>query len=195
MAMLLGMTGEAQASGTNLSNITSDSIKDMENQIDNAQNERDQLKNGLSDIRKLVQQLEQEKKDLKNYVAKLDESMNQIEQKIEELKLQIANKEADIVEAQKQLEHAQEVEDSQYAAMSSHIRYSYERGENYFLDMILGATSFADFLNRSYYMEKVAEYDNQMLESFIQTREYVELCKAQLEEDKAFLDEIGRAHV
>ena len=36
--------------------------------------------------------------------------MNQIEQKIEELKLQIANKEADIVEAQKQLEHAQEVE-------------------------------------------------------------------------------------
>ena len=189
MAMLLGMTGEAQASGTNLSNITSDSIKDMENQIDNAQNERDQLKNGLSDIRKLVQQLEQEKKDLKNYVAKLDESMNQIEQKIEELKLQIANKEADIVEAQKQLEHAQEVEDSQYAAMSSHIRYSYERGEKHVLDMILGATSFADFLNRSYYMEKVAEYDNQMLESFIQTREYVELCKAQLEEDKAFLDE------
>ena len=62
LAMLLGMTGEARASGTNLSNITSDSIKDMENQIDNAQNERDQLKNGLSDIRKLVQQLEQEKR-------------------------------------------------------------------------------------------------------------------------------------
>ena len=180
MAMLLGMTGEAQASGTNLSNITSDSIKDMENQIDNAQNERDQLKNGLSDIRKLVQQLEQEKKDLKNYVAKLDESMNQIEQKIEELKLQIANKEADIVEAQKQLEHAQEVEDSQYAAMSSHIRYSYERGENYFLDMILGATSFADFLNRSYYMEKVAEYDKAFLDE----------AKAGVESEQAALEEL-----
>lgn len=189
LAMLLCMTGKAQASGTNLSNITSDSIREMENQIDSAQNERDQLKNGLSDIRKLVQQLEQEKRDLKNYVAKLDASMAQIEQKITDLKLQIANKEADIVEAQKQLEHAQEVEESQYVAMSSHIRYSYERGENYFLDMILGANSFADFLNRSYYMEKVAEYDDQMLESFIQTREYVELCKAQLEEDKAFLDE------
>lgn len=189
LALLLCVSGKAQASGTNLSNITSDSIKEMENQIDSAQNERDQLKNGLSDIRKLVQQLEQEKKDLKNYVAKLDENMAQIEQKITDLKLRIASKEADIVEAQKQLEYAQEVEDSQYAAMSSHIRYSYERGENYFLDMMLGATSFADFLNRSYYMEKVAEYDDQMLESFIQTREYVELCKAQLEEDKAFLDE------
>jgi len=189
LAMLLCMAGRAQASGTNLSGITSDSIREMEDQIDTAQNERDQLKNGLSDIRKLVQQLEQEKKDLKNYVVKLDESMAQIEQKIADLKLQIANKEADIAEAQKQLEHAREVEDSQYAAMSSHIRYSYERGENYFLDMILGSTSFADFLNRSYYMEKVAEYDDQLLDSFIQTREYVALCKAQLEEDKAFLDE------
>lgn len=189
LAMLLGTVGKAHASGTNLSNITSDSIREMESQIDSAQNERDQLKNGLSDIKKLVQQLEQEKKDLKNYVAKLDESMTQIEQKIADLKLQIANKEADIVEAQKQLEYAQEVEDEQYAAMSSHIRYSYERGENYFWDMILGATSFSDFLNRSYYMEQVAEYDNEMLESFIQTREYVALCKVQLEEEKAFLDE------
>lgn len=189
LAMLSATGGKAHASGTNLSSITSDSIREMESQIDSAQNERDQLKNGLSDIKKLVQQLEQEKKDLKNYVAKLDENMAQIEQKIAELKIQIADKEAEIVEAQKQLEYAQEVEDSQYAAMSSHIRYSYERGENYFLDMILGATSFADFLNRSYYMEQVAEYDNDMLESFIQTREYVALCKAQLEEDKAFLDE------
>ncbi|MCI9071741.1 MAG: peptidoglycan DD-metalloendopeptidase family protein [Lachnospiraceae bacterium] len=189
LAALLCTAGVDRVSATNLSNITSESIQEMENQIDNAQNERDQLKNGLSDIRKLVQQLEQEKKDLKNYVVKLDESMAQIEQKIVDLKIQIANKEADIVEAQKQLENAQKVEAGQYEAMSSRIKFSYERGENYFLDMIMGATSFADFLNRSYYMEQVAEYDNQMLLSFIQTREYVELCKARLEEDKAFLDE------
>ena len=44
LAMLLGMTGEAQASGTNLSNITSDSIKDMENQIDNADDYQAELK-------------------------------------------------------------------------------------------------------------------------------------------------------
>ena len=208
-ATLLCAAGGARVSATNLSNITSESIQEMENQIDNAQNERDQLKNGLSDIRKLVQQLEQEKKDLqemigdrgytggdgwfvwdqKNYVVKLDENMAQIEQKIADLKTQIANKEADIVEAQRQLENALEVEAGQYEAMSSRIRFSYERGENYFLDMIMGASSFADFLNRSFYMEQVAEYDNQMLVSFIQTREYVELCKARLEEDKAFLDE------
>ena len=188
-AALLCTAGEPRVCATNLSEITSDSIKDMESQIDNAQSERDQLKNSLSDIKKLVQQLEKEKKDLKGYVAKLDENMAQIEQKIEDLKIQIANKEADIEEAQRQLEHALEVEANQYETMSSRIQFSYESGENYFLDMLMGATSFADFLNRSYYMEQVADYDNQMLESFIQTREYVELCKAQLEQDKAFLDE------
>ena len=55
-ATLLCAAGGARVSATNLSNITSESIQEMENQIDNAQNERDQLKNGLSDIRKLVQQ-------------------------------------------------------------------------------------------------------------------------------------------
>ncbi len=186
---MLCMAGDVHASGLSLSSITSDSIQEMENQIDSAQSERDQLKNSLSDIKKLVQQLEKEKKDLKNFVVKLDENMAQIEQKIVDLKIQIADKEAEIVEAQKQLEHALEVEASQYEAMSDRIRFSYETGENYFVDMLMGSSSFADFLNRSYYMEKVAEYDNEMLESFIQTREYVELCKARLEQDKAFLDE------
>lgn len=187
--LLLGFAGDVQASGTSLSGITSDSIKDMENQIDNAQSERDQLKNSLSDIKKLVEQLEQEKKDLKSYVAKLDQNMAEIEQKIAELKLRITDKEAEITEAEKQLDHALEVEAEQYEAMANHIRYSYERGESQLLDMLLGSDSLADFLNRSFYMEKVAEYDNQMLESFIQTREYVELCKQQLEEDKAYLEE------
>lgn len=186
---MLCMAGDVHASGLSLSSITSDSIQEMENQIDSAQSERDQLKNSLSDIKKLVQQLEKEKKDLKNYVVKLDENMALIEQKIVDLKIQIADKEAEIVEAQKQLEHALEVEASQYEAMSDRIRFSYETGDSYFVDMLMGSSSFADFLNRSYYMEKVAEYDNEMLESFIQTREYVELCKAQLEQDKAFLDE------
>ncbi len=189
LLLVFCIAGDVHVSATSLSSITSDSIKDMENQIDNAQNERDQLKNSLSDIKKLVQQLEQEKKDLKNYVTRLDENMAQIEQKIANLKLQIADKEAEITEAQKQLEHAQEVEAGQYEAMASHIRFSYERGERYLLDMLLGSESFADFLNRSLYMQRVADYDNQMLESFIQTREYVELCKKQLEEDKAFLEE------
>lgn len=189
LVVVLCVAGDVHASGLSLSSITSDSIQEMQNQIDNAQSERDQLKNSLSDIRKLVQQLEKEKKDLKNFLAKLDENMAQIEQKIMDLKLQITNKEAEIVEAQKQLDQALEVEANQYEAMSNHIRFSYETGESYFLDMLMGSTSFADFLNRSFYMERIAEYDNQMLESFIQTREYVELCKAQLEQDKAYLDE------
>ncbi|MDE6673294.1 MAG: peptidase M23, partial [Acetatifactor sp.] len=155
---MLCMAGDVHASGLSLSGITSDSIQEMENQIDSAQSERDQLKNSLSDIKKLVQQLEKEKKDLKNYVVKLDENMALIEQQIVDLKIQIADKEAEIVEAEKQLEHALEVEANQYEAMSDRIRFSYETGDSYFVDMLMGSSSFADFLNRSYYMEKVAEY-------------------------------------
>ena len=53
---------DAGASG--LSGITSSAIKDMQEQISNAEKERDELKNSLSNVKKLVAQLEKEKSNL-----------------------------------------------------------------------------------------------------------------------------------
>lgn len=57
------------------------------------------------------------------------------------------------------------------------------------MDMLAGASSFGDFLNKADFVEKVMAYDKQIWQDYIRTREYVELCKRQLELEKEILDE------
>ncbi len=185
----LALFEPCQANATSLSDITSNVIQDMRDQIKDAQEERNELKNSLSNIKDLVKKLEKEKKNLNNYVAKLDKNLAEIEDKITQLNEQIILKEAELAETEKQLEEALEKEETQHDSMDKHIRLIYQKGIGRYFEVLLEADSLGDLLNRFTYVNSMAEYDNKMLDDFIATREYVELCKEQLEIDKALLDE------
>lgn len=172
-----------------MSSITSDSIRDKEEQIRQAENEKDALKSGLSDLQNIKKDLETQRSSLKNYVAQLDSSLARIEQNIQELSAKIAAKEEEIAVSQEQLETALENEENQKESMINHIRMVYESGEPQMLDMLLKSASFSDFLNKADYTERVMAYDNKMWQDYKLVREYVELCKQELELEKEILDE------
>ena len=172
-----------------MSSITSDSIRDKEEQIRQAENEKDALKSGLSDLQNIKKDLETQRSSLKNYVAQLDSSLARIEQNIQELSVKIAAKEEEIAVSQEQLETALENEENQKESMINHIRMVYESGEPQMLDMLLKSASFSDFLNKADYTERVMAYDNKMWQDYKLVREYVELCKQELELEKEILDE------
>lgn len=180
----------APVQSVNASGVTSDKIKDMENQISNAESEMKDLKNSLSDVKKLVNQLEGEKTSLKNYVVELDNTLAVIEAKIADLLAQIIQKEADIADAQKQLEEAKEVEANQYESMGERIKYSYEKGAYHYLQLLFTASSFSDLLNKLTYEEEMARYEREKLDDYIEAREYVELCEQQLQVEKDYLDAV-----
>ena len=174
---------------TSLSGVTSSTIQGMRDQISDAQKEKDKLQSSLSDVKKMVAQLEKEKSNLNNYVAKLDKNLEEIEVKITELNEQIVVKEAEIVENQKMLDEALQTEASQQDSMGKHIRLIYQQGIRHYFEVLLQAESLGDLLNRITYVNSMAQYDKSMLDDFIETREYVELCREQLDLDKAILDE------
>ena len=169
--------------------MTSDSIKEKEAQIDQAEKEKEALKNSLSDIQGIKKELEAQRTNLKNYVMELDKNLTIIEERITDLLQRITVKEAEITEAEAQLEAAIEREESQKISMMIHVRMTYERGDPQLMDMLAGASSFGDFLNKADFVEKVMAYDKQIWQDYIRTREYVELCKRQLELEKEILDE------
>ena len=166
-----------------------ESIKEKEDQISQKKEEKEALKDGLSDLQQIKKDLESQKNDLKNYVKGLDSTLEQIGQKISALKEQISAKEAEIEQAQTELEVAQEKERSQQESMAIHIRIAYESESPTVLDMLLKASSFGDFLNRMDHMEKVAAADHQMWQEYKAAKEYVQLCKEELELEKEILDE------
>ena len=182
-----GMAMKASASGTSAS--ASESIKEKEDQISQKKEEKEALKKGLSNLQEIKKNLESEKADLKKYVQQLDGNLEQIEENIRELNARITEKEEEIDRTQEELEAAQEREENQKEAMEVHIRLSYESGEPSFVDMLLGARSFGDFLNKMDYVEKMMILDRQMWEDYKAVKEYVQLCKEELELEKEILDE------
>lgn len=172
---------------------TMESIQQKKEEINQAKEEREKLKNGLSDIKKLVQQLEKSKSSLKNYVKELDGQLIDIGEKIEELKSLITQKEQEIEETKKELEEAIAIEEKQYEEMKIRIRFMYEKGDQFYLDMLAGASSFGDMLNKAGYVEAISAYDRGKLNEYEENRMLIEVIKEQLEEEEASLQEAKAA--
>ena len=177
------------AGASNLSAITSDSIKEKEEQIAQKEEEKEALKGGLSNLQEIKKGLEALKADLNNYVQELDNTLAQIEKNIAELNESIRLKEEEIRKAEEELAAALEKEERQKEAMNASVRMIYEMGEVSLLDLLLRARSMGDFLNQADYVEKLVAYDQQIWQEYKQAREYAQLCQEQLNLEKEILDE------
>ncbi len=187
LAMVLGLPGNSYA--ISYSDITSDVIKEKENQILEAEQKKQELENNLSNLEEMKEELENSRDDLKKYVEELDIKLAGIEAKIEELNVLIAAKEAEIAEAEIELAEAIKTETAQYEAMKLRIQFMYEQGESNYFAMLLSAENFSDMLNKADYIEQLSAYDRQKLDEYAATTEYVRICKAELEAQKGLLDE------
>lgn len=183
--ILAGKMQHTACAGT----LTSDSIKEMEGQIEEAEKERKELQSGLTDLKRIKAELENSKNDLTKYVQELDSNLADIEAKIEELKELITKKEAEITETEKNLEEAQKIEQEQYEAMKVRIQFMYERGDDFFLEMLLASESFAEMLNKADYIEQLSAYDRKMLDEYALNSQMIQLYKEELETEKSILDE------
>jgi len=165
-----------------------DSIKEKQKQIEEAEKEKKSIKNTISDINSMVDELEKEKDDLTAYVSELDGQVTEIEANIEELEAAIAKKEQDIADTEAELEKAQQVQLDQYNAMKARIKFMYERGDSYYLEMLFMSQSFGDMVNKADYIEQLSAYDKKKFTEYVEYCEYVEQCKVALEAEKDTLD-------
>lgn len=173
--------------------LTNDSIKEKEEAISKAEEEKKILQTGLSDIKKIVASLESTKNDLDSYVKSLDANLAKIEEKITELKELISKKEKEIEETMEALEEAQKVAEEQYEAMKSRIKFMYERGDTFYLELMLSAESFGDMLNKSDYVMKLSAYDRKMLDEYEKTAQAIAAFKVELEAEQEVLAEAKEA--
>ncbi len=189
LIMIITAPISMKALATSLSSITSETIRQKEEQIDQAQREKEALENNLSNLQQIKKDLEAEKKNLKKYVEQLDQSLTLIEQNIAELKIKIENKEIEILNTEAELATALEQEDNQLDSMVKRMKLMYEQSDSYMIEMLLKADSFSDFLNRADYMERIVIYDKQHWRIFKENRQLIELCKQELELEKQLLDQ------
>lgn len=128
--------------------------------------------------------LEDQKKELESYLTELNDNLTEITENIGEIEEKISDKQEEIEEAKEQVALAIEEEERQYALMKKRIKFMYERGGNSLLSTFFSSRSYADFLNKTEYIDKVEEYDKKMYEKLIEIREGVEEKQTILEEEE-----------
>lgn len=165
------------------------SIKDKQDELDRAQKEKRELQGDMSNIQKILKSLESEKANLNSYVEQLDLSLEQVQAKITTLKEMIIKKEAEVDQAQIDLDVAETDRDDQYEAMKARIKFMYEKGDNYYMNMLFSSSSFGDMVNKADYIEELAKYDRKMLENYKANCEYIQACRDGLSAEKEVLEE------
>lgn len=191
---LLIATGAArQYQVVHASELTNESIKQKEAEIEKAKEEKKSLQSGLTNVKELKKSLEASKTNLANYITELDANLAEIQANIEELKTKVSQKEEEIAVKTQELEEALAVQKAQYEAMKARIKFMYEKGDSLYLELVFTSSSFSEMLNKAEYVESLARYDRKMLDEYVAYAEYVALCKEGLEEEKSVLDEAKKA--
>ena len=177
-----------QGTNARAEELTNDYIKQRQEQIKQAQEEKEEISSKISDAESVKQKLESDKSDLETYVQDLDKELSDIQSKIEELSDKIDEKEKEITQTEEELEKAQAQQDQQYEDMKSRIGYIYEKGNVNYLDILASAGSFSDLMNKAAYVDALSSYDHQKLEEFKQQVDLVRTTKEALEQEKDTLD-------
>ncbi len=138
--------------------------KDMQKKINAAKNER------------------AEAYEYKNYIdSQLNlttEEISTIDALIKELDTKIAEKENEITAASKSIEE-------QYNNFKQIMRLSYEEGNASYIELVLGADDFYDFLVRIEQVSALMEYSTGLLNEYKKSKEELENAKRSLETSKS----------
>ncbi len=147
----------------------------------NTQSRYEEAQGMLGDLEEEQSALEEQIQELDAQLVEVLASVGLMEELIEETQEQI-------LAAQDEYDEAKAREDEQYAAMKKRIRYLYEEGDVSYVELILKTGSWSDMLNRTEYVEKLSEYDANMLKKYILLKEEVAVKQAQLEDRESELE-------
>lgn len=193
VTLCLALVFSCAAPAPSVQAVTSESIREKEQEIEKAKEQVSGLKSSLTDVEKLKKELEQSKSDLTAFVQQLDGQLADIQENIAKYNTMITEKEEEIEETLRDLDEAQARQELQYAAMKKRIQFMYERSDSFYMETLFGSESIAGIVNRADYIEALSRYDREKLDEYVETRKYVELCKEELEVEKQVLDEAREA--
>ena len=163
-------------------------IQGNKDKLDDVQTNIDRIEAERKETEKKLAELKEKREDVESYIAAVEAEIRAV---IDEVAVMTEEKFAVMQQIEKVTEEllAAEAEaDDQYEKMKLRIRYMYERGETEYLELLLSAENFTDFLGKAEYISQISEYDRTMLNHYQETVLQIEGAKAELLAQKAELE-------
>lgn len=149
---------------------TGSSVEELERQREEQQSQLDSLK--------------EYQINLSDELTELNNGLQEISNELTDTQDEIAAKNVEIDAAESRIAELTTRSESQYEAMKKRVQYMYENGNQSYLELLLGASSFSDFLNRMEYAKSIYDYDRQELSDYQDTLAELKQQKEDLETAK-----------
>lgn len=170
-----------------------DAAKQLQQQTQDAISENqtgiDALNASIGQLEGEIGNLNAQLSAIAGQINALDDDIGDMEREIELTKASAQEVEEQIRVTTAQLEESERQQAAQYAAMKQRVRFLYEKGQNYYLEILFGARSLSDFLTINQYMARVSDYDVKMMEEYLLQQELIKEKQALLEKEKEQLEE------
>ncbi|SFU95326.1 Cell Wall Hydrolase [Butyrivibrio sp. INlla21] len=157
--------------------------------LEEAKEKKAKSQNELNSTKDNIAEMNEEKSSLQGQLNTLNSQLTEVSNNLEAIEEQIGDKKTEIENTLAELDAAKETEENQYASMKKRVQFIYEKQNFVLVDMLLGATDFAAFLNQNHYIEELSAYDRKMFLQYIETRELIEEKEATLEVERKQLEE------
>ena len=163
-------------------------VSDLESQRQETLEEIESLKESISDVQDEIDSLKTEKNTIQRYINQLDQQFRNLTDEIAAFEVKIEEKKADIEATKIKLEEAKVACDEQYASMKLRIQFIYENPSASLFELVLTSESMSEALNRADYVFSMSDYERQMMDKLLVTKEKIALQEITLEAELEELD-------
>lgn len=179
--------------GKNQNGYIKASNSEYEEKLKEAEERLAELDRRVGQTQNSLAELEQAKGNIQKYIEKLDIQLNEVTLEIMDLKVKIEQTETELKQTKKELKEAKKTEANHYDTMKRRIKYMYENNDASYWDVILNADGLEDLLNQVEYMYRITEYDNNLLNRYIEAKKVVADREAKIEATLAQLESFEEA--
>ncbi|NLZ32216.1 MAG: peptidoglycan DD-metalloendopeptidase family protein [Firmicutes bacterium] len=160
--------------------------------LDEKLKEKEEIERELGKHQSSLKQSRKDEAALKKELEELDRRIQELEQELQKINRDIAATEAEIARVEEKLKAAEEELAKKEETFKRRLRIMYEQGNVTYLDVLLGASSFSDFLSRLNYLQLIAAKNQQLIESIRAERDEIAAMKEELEGKKNQLEAMRR---
>lgn len=147
-----------------------------------SQSQIDEAKKKTQDAKKDVDAAKEKQNAAIREYNSIDKEISSTENEINIIEKQITQAEEDLVVKEEELKVAQEEYNKYEEEFLSRARVMYENGDIAYIEILFGAQSFSDFIERIELISQLMKYDNSVLENLEETKKKIADSKKEIED-------------
>jgi peptidoglycan hydrolase CwlO-like protein len=183
MLLIAAMIGLGSLlTATPIDTVLASKLSDLKNQKDQISNERDGVESEIDAAKEQINQIKMEQNEVRNQIERFDLAINDTSNKISEKNFHIDNTKKDIGVLKVEIKELEERIAKRNELLKDRARNFQETGGAIsYIDVLMGAQSFSDFIDRFSAVATIMEADQDILRKHTEDKELLEKKKVEVE--------------